>query len=569
MGGINSMSQAMQLHARLVKLGEDDGSSHSPDFSNLFTFTALSAAGDLNYAARIFRTIRTTSNSYYCNTMIRAYADSPDPTRALTLFLTSSAARPDHFTYPFLLKACSKTRHTRFGKQVHGLALKSGLWSNVYVNNALIHFYSVSGEPCRAFKVFDKMPERDVVSWTSIIDGFVDNGRPLEAIALFTQMMGNRFDPNEATVVSVLRACADAGALTTGHKVHSFVKKNSFSSEANVITALIDMYAKCGYIDGALRAFYETLDKDVHIWTSIIAALASHGLCTKAIEFFANMTKTDIRIDERTVTAVLSAYRNAGLVSEGFLFFTSLDKKYKLKPTIQHYGCIVDMLVRSGLLNDAEEIIRTMPIEPDAVMWRTLIWGCKIHGDEERSERIVQELLKMEISEAGSYVLLGNVYAETGKWKEKAKTRELMAQRKLTKPPAWSRIEIEGQVHEFTAGDSRHEEAETIYRKLNEMEERLRREGYEPKVSEVLLEIDDGEKASQLLHHSEKLAVAFGLVKARKGSVIRIVKNLRSCDDCHSFLKLASKVFQRDIVVRDRVRFHHFKDGKCSCGDRW
>nr|GMD71313.1 pentatricopeptide repeat-containing protein At4g21065-like [Ipomoea batatas] len=573
---ITSMTQAMQLHARILKSGAYD-STHRQDFHNLFTFSALSPSGDLNYARHILRTLHSP-NSFYYNTMIRAYSDSPDPTHAFTIFLymqnpddaSVAVPRPDHFTYPFVLKACSKSGHARFGKQIHGLVLKSGVGSDRYINNALIHFYSASGEPNIALKVFDKMPDRDVVSWTSIIDGFVDNDRPIEAIRLFTHMIENGIEPNEVTVASVLRACADTGALNTGERIHSFVKEKSFSSNANVSTALIDMYAKCGCIDGALQVFDETLEKDVYVWTAIIAGLASHGLCMKAIEFFEDMKKSDVKMDERAITAVLSAYRNAGLVSEGLSFFRRL-KKHKIRPTIQHYGCVVDMLTRAGRLKDAEEFIRKMPIEPDAVLWRTLIWGCKILGDVERSKRLVRELelLNMDSRDTGSYVLLENVYAATGKWEEKAKTRELMYQRGLMKPPACSRIEIDGVVHEFTAGDSRHDEATTVYEKLEEVEERLRGEGYNPIVSEVLLEIDDDEKASQLLHHSEKLAVSFGLVKSSPGSVIRIVKNLRSCEDCHSFMKLISKVYQRDIIVRDRIRFHHFSGGNCSCGDRW
>ncbi|RVW48370.1 Pentatricopeptide repeat-containing protein [Vitis vinifera] len=245
--------------------------------------------------------------------------------------------------------------------------------------------------------------------------------------------------------------------------------------------------------------------------------------------------------------------------------------KYGVKPTIQHYGCMVDLLARTGHLDEAEEFIRKMPIEPDVVLWRTLIWASKVHGDIDRSERLMKDrgLLKMDSDDCGSYVLLGNVYASAGKWHDKAKMRELMNQKGLSKPPGCSRIEVDGLVHEFAAGDSGHIEAEKIYAKLDEVEERLKAEGYHPKLSEVLLEIDNEEKAFQLRHHSEKLAVAFGLIKTSPGTEIRIVKNLRSCEDCHSVMKLISKIYQQDIIVRDRIRFHHFINGDCSCKDYW
>lgn len=395
--------------------------------------------------------------------------------------------------------------------------------------------------------------------------------RPIEAIKLFELMMESGVDPNEATLVSVLRACADTGALSIGKKVHSFVKEKDLGMKANVGTALIDMYAKCGCIDDARRVFDETMDKDVYAWTAMISGLASHGLSEEAMEHFELMKSCSVKPDERTMTAVLSACRNAGWIGKGLYHIRSM-KKYKLRPTIQHYGCIVDTFVRAGQLDEAEQFIRKMmPIDPDVVLWRTLLWGCKVHGDVERSKRLLKdvELLKMDSRDCGSYVLLGNVYAATGNWKEKAKMRELMNQRGLVKSPGCSRIETDGNVHEFTAGDSRHVEAEHVYAKLDEMEQNVRREGYDPKVSEVLLEIDDDEKASQLLHHSEKLAVSFGLIRTDPGTVIRIVKNLRSCEDCHSFMKLISKLYHREIIIRDRIRYHHFKDGECSCGDRW
>ncbi|KAA8546002.1 hypothetical protein F0562_020547 [Nyssa sinensis] len=566
---IINMTQAMQLHAQMLKSGQDQ------NLSKLFTFSALSPSGNLSYARLILDSLQTP-NSYYFNTMIRAYSDSPDPTEALTLFLSMhqqdhNIPRPEKFTYPFVLKACTKLRHTHLGEQLHCLICKSGLVSDRYIQNVLIHMYSRCGKSDLARKVFDKMSDRDVVSWTSIIDGFVDNGRPIEAIRLFEQMVDDGIEPNDATVVSVLRACADTGALGMGRNVNRIVEEKKLGSNPNVSTALIDMYAKCGCIDSAIRVFDENLNKDVFAWTAMISGLASNGRCKDSIYLFEQMKDFNVKPDERTITAVLSACRNAGWVSEGLSYFKNMRKKYKVRPTIQHYGCIVDLLARAGRLEDAEDFIRKMPLEPDAVLWRTLIWACKIHGDTDRGERLMKqlELSNMSSNDCGSYVLLGNVYASIGKWHDKAKVRELMNQKGLVKPPGSSRIEINSVIHEFTAGDSGHFEAESIYEKLGEMEEHLSGEGYHPNFSEVLLEIDNEEKAFQLLHHSEKLAVAFGLIKTSSGTIIRIVKNLRSCQDCHSFMKIISRTYQREIIVRDRIRFHHFKNGECSCGDYW
>ncbi|XP_057966183.1 pentatricopeptide repeat-containing protein At4g21065-like [Malania oleifera] len=574
---ITTMSQAMQLHARILKSGSGSPENTTHELIKLFTFSALS--GNLTYASHVLDSLPTQPSSYFYNTMIRAYSQSPDPTRALHFFLfmhrqqlrpSGPAPRPDKFTYPFVLKACSRSRRTRLGRQVHGLIYKSDLESDRFIRNSLIHMYSGCGESGLAEKVFDGMSDRDVVSWTSMIDGLVDDDRPLEAVRMFQQMLDDRIEPNEATIVSVLRACADTGALSIGRRMHALVdEKREIGLKANVNTALIDMYAKCGCIDSAMRLFNSIGRKDVFAWTAMISGLASHGQCQDATELFDQMEQLGLKPDERTITAVLSACRNVGRVTKGYAYFKSMRRKYGVRPTLQHYGCVVDLLSRGGRLNDAEELIRKMPIKPDAVLWRTLIWACKIHGDIDRGERLMKHLDHIDSTDCGSYVLLGNMYASTGKWHDKARVRKLMNHRGLVKPPGCSRIEVNGLLHEFTAGDSTHVEAEKIYGKMDEIEERLREEGYHPKLSEVLLDIEDEEKAFQLRHHSERLAVAFGLIKLSPGAEIRIVKNLRSCEDCHTVMKLISKIYQREVMVRDRIRYHHFRNGECSCRDYW
>ncbi|KAK6946287.1 Pentatricopeptide repeat [Dillenia turbinata] len=575
---ITTISQAMQLHAQILKSNANPKPNNietkDRDLTKLFAFTALS--GNLTYAHSILNSL-STPNSYFYNTMIRAYANSSNPLPSLSLFLKMHSQndmhcpKPDKFTYPFVLKSCAKLNKTHEGKQLHSLILKLGLASNQYIQHGLVHMYSCFGDLGCACNVFGKMSEKDVVSWTSMIDGFVNNDKPIEALRLFEEMLSNGIEPNDATFVSVLRASADTGALSVGQSVHSMVEEREIGLKANVSTALIDMYVKCGCIDSAKDVFHKIENKDVFTWTAIISGLASHGHCKDAIKFFHQMELQNVKPDERTVTAILSACRNAGWVHEGLSYFWRMKSKYGIRPTIHHYGCIVDLYGRAGHLDEAEAFINKMTIKPDVVLWRSLIWACKIHGDTDRAERLMKQvgLLDIEASDCGSYVLLGNVYAVAGKWDDKAKVRELMIKRGLSKPPGSSKIEIDGVIHDFTSGDSSHIDAEKIYEKLDEIEEQLRGLHYDPKVSEVLLEIDDDEKAFQLHHHSEKLAVAFGLIKTSSGTNIRIVKNLRSCEDCHSVMKLISRIYQRDIVMRDRIRFHHFRNGKCSCGDKW
>ncbi|KAK7283513.1 hypothetical protein RIF29_13077 [Crotalaria pallida] len=578
---VATMSQALQLHAQILKLGPQNDVA-SRNLSNLFTFAALSPSGDLNYARLLLSSNTLPFNSYFYNTIIRAYSRSPDPTHhshALSLFIsmlhgppTHLIPQPDNFTFPSVIKCCALLRLAHQGKQIHGLIAKMGFDSDRYIMNALIHMYSEFGDLGVAREVFDRMPDRDVVSWTTMIDGLVNADRPIEAMGLFESMLEGGVEVNDATVVSVLRACADVGALSAGRRVHGIVKEKGIGCKgSNVSTALIDMYAKSGCVESARKVFNGVAEKDVFVWTAMIYGLASHGLCEEAIDFFFKMEASGVKPDERTLTVVLLACRNAGLIRECYMFLNDVRKRYGIKPTIQHYGCMVDLLAREGRLKEAEDVISTMPVKPDAVLWRTLIWACKVHGDINRAERLVKHLQLQDESadDSGSYILASNVYASVGKWCNKAEVRELMNKKGLIKPPGSSRIEVDGVVHEFVMGDYNHPEAEKIYEKLDEMVDKIRKEGYDPKVSEVLLEINDDEKANQLLHHSEKVALAYGLIKTSEGSKIRIVKNLRSCEDCHEFMKLVSKSFHRDIIVRDRIHFHHFKNGDCSCKDRW
>ncbi|CAO2813420.1 unnamed protein product [Amaranthus hypochondriacus] len=568
---VTTMSQAMQLHAQALKLGSQP---HHHNYSKLFTFSALSPSGDLNYARLILNSLHTP-NSYFWNTMVRAYSESSDPFESISLFVAMQmeqpsviAPRPDKFTYPFVVKACSRLKDTNLGKQVHCLISKVGFDSDRYICNSLIHMYMKFNDLGSARKVFDRMSDRDVVSWTSVIDGLVDNGRGIEAIKLFDEMMDSGIEPNDATIVSVLRACAETGALEVGRRAHRIVKEQELGLKSNVSTALIDMYSKCGCIDSARKVFNMVFDKDVCAWTAMIHGLASHGMSREALDSFAEMKNSGVMPDERTMTAVLAACRNAGWVTEAYLYFKDMKKKYGIKPNLQHHGCIVDLYARSGQLTEAEDFIRKMGVKADAVLWRTVIWACRIHGDTDRAERLIKDI-DVDFNDPGSYVLLSNIYASAGKWHDKAMCRETMNRQGLVKAPGSSKIEIDGSVHEFTAGDSSHMEAHSIYEKLDEVYKKLIEEGYKPELSEVLLEVDDDEKAFQLLHHSEKLAISFGLIKTKPGSQLRIVKNLRSCEDCHSFMKLISRVYEREIIVRDRIRFHHFRDGICSCGDYW
>lgn len=276
-----------------------------------------------------------------------------------------------------------------------------------------------------------------------------------------------------------------------------------------------------------------------------------------------------IQPDEVVFLAILTACTHAGKVNLGLNFFNSMKFDYSIEPTMKHYALIVDLLGRAGLLKQALRFIERMPVTPDFVIWGALFCACRAHKSIKLAELASKKLLELEPKHPGSYVFLSNVYAAAGRWEDVERVRVLMQNKGIEKDPGWSYIEVEGQVHSFVAGDHIHQDAKDIYLKLEEIVAGAREHGYMPGTEWVLHNIEEEEKEDALGRHSEKLALAFGLLRTYPGMTIRIVKNLRVCGDCHSLMKYASKMSQREIVLRDIKRFHHFKGGVCSCGDYW
>ena len=256
-------------------------------------------------------------------------------------------------------------------------------------------------------------------------------------------------------------------------------------------------------------------------------------------------------------------------MNDGRHYFNSMIHEHKIEANIKHYGCMVDLLGRAGLLKEAEELIDSMPMAPDVATWGALLGACRNHHDNEMGEMLGRKLIQLQPGHDGFHVLLSNIYASKGNWGNVLEIRGIMAQHGVVKTPGCSMIEANGTVHEFLAGDKTHPQINDIEHMLDVVAAKLKIEGYVPTTSEVSLDIDEEEKETALFRHSEKLAVAFGLITISPPTPIRVTKNLRICNDCHTVVKLISKAFDRDIVVRDRHRFHHFKHGACSCMDFW
>ena len=540
--------------------------------------------------------------------MIRAYSkirNSQEPIHLFLRMLTLDGPMqvvPDEYSFTFVITSCSHQISLIYGEIVHGMVVKSGFESNLYVGNSVINMYSVFARMEDARKVFNQMSERDVFSWTSLlggyakhgemdracelfdmmpvrndvswavmISGFLGCGRYPEALTFFCNMLcDDRVNPNEAVLVCVLSACAHLGALDQGNWIHLYIDKIGIRQSSNISTALIDMYAKCGRIDCASRVFNGICKRDVLSFTSMISGLSYHGLGKDALRVFYQMLDENVMPNEITILGVLNGCSHSGLVEEGSSILANMESLWGIAPKIEHYGCYIDLLGRAGYLERALEVVKTMPMEPDIVIWRALLSASRIHHNVNLGEQIISHIGQLKSSDHnGGEVLLSNLYASLGRWERVTEMRKLMVDRRSESSPGCSWIEVNGLVHEFRVADQLHPQIVEIRNKLNEILKRLSQIGYSANTMQVSFDLNEEEKEQAVAWHSEKLAIAFGLMSTEPGTLIRIVKNLRTCEDCHSALKAISQVYGREIVVRDRSRFHTFIEGDCSCKDFW
>eukprot|EP01018_Ginkgo_biloba_P031908 Gb_25357 [translate_table: standard] len=435
--------------------------------------------------------------------------------------------------------------------------------------NAMIAGYVQKGDVNDALNLFRKMPARDAVSWTAMIAGYTQNAHFDEALKLFGQMQLAGVKPNSDTFASILPACANLAALEQGKEVHEDIIRSGFQSDVFVGSALVDMYAKCGSLEDACRVFGKMPRRNVVSWNAMIVAYAMHGCGKEALQLFEQMKNSGMTPDHITFVGVLSACCHAGLVDDGFQYFDCMSQSYHITPAMEHYCCMVDLLGRAGCLDEAQNFIKRMPVKPNAAVWGSLLGACRIHGNIELSNHVAERLLELEPENAAHYVLLSNIYAAAGRWDDIENVRKIMKDRRVKKKPGCSWIEVNKEVYAFHVGDRSHPQTHMIYAELERLSGQMKEAGYVSDTRFALNDVEEEQKENILCHHSEKLAIAFGLISTSPGTPIRIIKNLRVCGDCHSAIKFISKIYMRDIVVRDANRFHHFKDGRCSCGDYW
>ncbi|KAK8561040.1 hypothetical protein V6N13_026470 [Hibiscus sabdariffa] len=486
------LKELKQIHAQIITSPELPKTHQDFLITRLLFASALSESGSLCYATNVFKFIKNPTLSVY-NIMIRAYASKTSGSgnthnfEPLLLFkqMLFNGISPDCITFPFVIKECASRLDSRVGCSIHGEAVKFGWFFDVYVQNSLVSFYSECGVLNIARKLFDEMPKRDVVSWNSMIvgylrggnldmalelftsmekrniitwnsmiTGFVQGGRGKEALQLFHEMQNSSNDnvkPDKITMTSVLSACAYLGAIDQGEWIHGYLRRSGVECDVVIRTALVDMYGKCGSVERAYEVFKDMPKKDTLAWTAMISAFAQHGYSKEAFNTFEEMEAEGVKPNHVTFLGLLSACAHSGMVEKGRWCFDTMKHVYSIEPQLHHYASMVDVLSRAGLFEEVEELVRSMPMEPDVFVWGALLGGCRIHGNLELGERIAKYLIDLEPRNHAFYINLCDIYAKAGRFDDVKRIRALMKARGIRKEVAGcSLIEVDGLVLEFS-----------------------------------------------------------------------------------------------------------------------
>lgn len=529
--GSDNLWAGLQIHGAILKFGMD---------SNLFVGNGLVA---MYGKCKCLKEARQMFDEMPCrdvvswNSMVAGYAQNERFNEALELCreMEGSKLKPNACTMASLLPAAGNTSSDNV----------------LYVK-----------------EMFLKLAKTSVISWNVMIAVYVNNTMPKEAVDLYLQMEANGIESDVVSIVSVLPACGDLSAVTQGRRIHEYAKRKRLLPNLLLENALIDMYAKCGCLKDARAVFDQMQFRDIVSWTSMISAYGMCGQGRDAVAVFSKMQESGLRPDSIAFVSVLAACSHAGLLDKGRYIF-NLMSEYGIIPKLEHFACMVDLLGRAGNIDEAYDIIREMPLEPNERVWGALLSACRIYSNMDIGLLAADQLFQLVPEQSGYYVLLSNIYAKAGRWQDVAAIRSILQKKGLRKIPGISNVELNDQVHTFLAGDQFHPLSKEIYEELDVLVGKMKEFGYMPESGSALHDVEEEDKECHLAVHSEKLAIAFAIINTKPGTPIRVTKNLRVCGDCHVAAKLISKITKREIVIRDTHRFHHFHDGACSCGDYW
>ncbi|EPS65402.1 hypothetical protein M569_09375 [Genlisea aurea] len=553
-----------RIHSDAIIRGVSPTPRNIDFFNKLIT---LYSAADLQSSSlRLFLSI-PCPNAVTFTSIISAFSESPPAAVSLFRSMLRHPRRPlpNPRTFAVLLKTCAAAAAAAIavGPQLHSLSLKLASYDNPFVGSALVSLYCKTPDADSARQVFDEMSGPDGFCYAAVINGLARNDRPLDALGYFSEMRNRDVGSSFHSVSGALRAASTAAMLDQCTVIHGHAAVIGMDSETHVGTALIDAYGKCGLVDDARKLFHQLEDSDhdnLAAWNSIMAAYAQQGDHQTATELFTSMETRKLNPDPYTFLAILTALCNASMAAETQTWLEAMKSQYAMEPHIQHYTCLVAALARSGRSEEAENLVLSMPHEPDAAVWRTLLSA--EDKNPERALRISEKLLEINPNDDSAYVILANALSRAGRTEEVRRVRKAMRETGVRKDVGRSWIEVRGTVHAFFSGDARHPRNGEIRGKVAELR---------AKVGEESSTGEDDDGGGTVWEHSERLAVAFGLLEGvtPAGKVVRVVKNLRMCGDCHVVFQCISRVEEREILVRDAHRYHRFCNGRCTCGDSW
>ncbi len=526
--------------------------------------------GSIEDAWKVFNRM-PTHDVVSWSAIILGHAKCGHGLKALGLYqqMQQEGVKPVPVTFVGILNACASVAALEDGKHVHEQIIESGFESDVFVCNSLLDMYAKCGSIEDALRVFSRTATCYAVSWSAMILGHVKCGQGLKALELFQQMKQEGVEPDPVTFVGVLNACASVAALEEARHVHEQIIQSGCATDVFVGSSLVDMYAKCGSLGDAQQVFNNMATHNVVTWNVMLRGYAMHGHGTEACRHFRQMCEEGLQVDDVSFVCLLSACTHAGLVDEGICYFNSMGSVYKNSARAEHYTCMVDLLGHAGCLHEAEDMINTMSCTPNVDVWKALLAACRIHSNVEMGERVAMRVLELDPGNATGYVLLSNINAAAGKQDPTANFQQQRRERGVKKWPACTWIEVNNKVHSFVVDDQDHPQMIEIHSELNRLTRQMKEAGYVPDTKFMLHDVDEEEKLFHLCHHSEKLAIACGLISMPPGTPLRIFKNLQVCGDCRTWTKFITKIVKRSIVMRDVNRFHHFEDSLFTCRDYW
>ncbi|XP_058758289.1 putative pentatricopeptide repeat-containing protein At5g52630 [Vicia villosa] len=574
---LQSLKLGEQLHAYIIKCHVDFDTSIGNALCSLYS----KCGGRLEFGLKAFRRIRE-KNVISWTAMISSCGENGKPMKGLRvfveMFLDEVQVQPNEYTLTCVLSQCCEVKCLEFGIQVHSLCAKLGYESDLRIRNSLLYLYLKCGCTGEAQRLFKGMDDVDLVTWNAIMAGHAkimelskDNVSAYrsgsEALKLFAELNRSGMRPDSFTFSSVLSVCSRMMALEQGEQIHARMIKTGILSDVVVGSSIIKMYNKCGSIEKASKVFLEMSIRTMILWTSMINGFAQHGWSKHALNLFEDMKLVGVRPNKITFVGVLAACGNAGMADEAFNYFEIMQKEYKLKPVMDHYACLVDMLVRLGRLKEAFDFIKKMDYEANELIWSKLIAGCLSLGNLELGCDAAEKLLSLKLKDTETYELLLNTYVSAGRFEEVSLVKNIMKEEKVEKLKDWSWISIKDRVYSFETNDIAQVQTSLVSKSLEDLLAKAKNLGYEMLENVEISDKEHEEKTSSTIYHSEKLAIAFGLENLPNSSPIRVVKNTLMCRDCHNFVKYISTLTSREIIVRDSKRLHKFVNGQCSCGN--